>query len=911
MDTSLLDLLYRVGDEASNSSYTHMLLAGEGKKWSIKANKYNEFWSKYCQLVGDYSPSLYLAERPTDTLPIMTKCRIRFNKDSKSDILFGNNFILQFVSCHQQLITELIKLSDAKLELVACYLCSETSWMEDNMEVIEIMVQFPYCRVDRKYQKEVFRPRLIQDLKACNIISKLPRQPEDDWGVMFSCLDLEKPIPMYGSKEKVIQSRLILEEIYSYITQHHIDNEEEPVYELDVFRPNHHSHVVNNLVQGDMFKMTEIGKDNEDKYTEFWLPAFLSIYYSPAMCHPKEEKLRVDKCKSSNISPENKKSKTDLNVERAHIFLPMVSADRSNIRGFCMDIGKALYTIHGGGDDGLYTWIKFCQKGEALSDDECESLYDTFEDNHITLHTLAWYAREDSFDHYNEWHKNWCVEAFRKASSGLDADVIEAIWRCFWLEHVCSSIEKNTWYAFNQNKWRRQDAANRLYDSIQTNFLSKIENYRTQISRSIQESMDENYRASNEIEMKKLTRLIYLLKRDRQVEAYIKASRRIFYKEKFNEIKDTNVYVMGMVDCVLEACQDEILARPGKPEDFVTMTTGKRFPRGFNWNHSQVKKVMKWMRQVFRQQDLRDYFLKYMSSFFIGKNLDKIFVVFTGKGNNSKSMIAKLIHLSFGEYIKELPVSVISARTSNPGNANPEIFRMKNARGALMAEPDEDVAIKAGPFKRISAGTDKIFARDLHDSGADMDITFKPILMCNEIPPIIGAKEAEENRFRGIPFLSTWKVDAPEDEEDQFDKGIFKMDSAFDDQIPSMASAFLWVLTQYFKKYRAEGLVEPDIIKKTNREYFDSNNIFAHYLSDKVIEALDEKGHVDTRASLTVQEMYESFKKWYISNYPNMKIPSSKDFRSEMLKKIGSQKRVGGRNVWEGFRLVGDEAISL
>ena len=202
------------------------------------------------------------------------------------------------------------------------------------------------------------------------------------------------------------------------------------------------------------------------------------------------------------------------------------------------------------------------------------------------------------------------------------------------------------------------------------------------------------------------------------------------------------------------------------------------------------------MRQVFTDDGLRDYFLKMSASCLKGRNSDKVFPIWTGEGNNSKSMIVKLFEACFGTYCIKFPTSVITGKRTQSSAPMPEMARAKSTRAAIIQEPDDDEVIRGGMLKELTGG-DSFFARALHENGGDVQAMFKLILMCNKIPPIPTGGKAVKNRTRILPFMSTWVTNAPESEEEQFQRRLFKMDPFFEKQIPNLAKAFMWVLVRY------------------------------------------------------------------------------------------------------------------
>ena len=203
-----------------------------------------------------------------------------------------------------------------------------------------------------------------------------------------------------------------------------------------------------------------------------------------------------------------------------------------------------------------------------------------------------------------------------------------------------------------------------------------------------------------------------------------------------------------------------------------------------------VLKMLTYLGKVFPDKELMDYFGKLIAASLKGKNSDKIFPIHTGKGNNSKSMIKKLIEAAFGDYVITFPTSVFTGAKAGSG-PEPAISRSAFAHVAFVQEPDSDVPFKSGTIKEMSGG-DRFFSRSLFSEGGEISPMFTLNLMCNVIPIMLDSGDAMRNRVRVLPYLSTWVRNPPKNPEDQYRERKFLLDPFFEKQIPEMAPAFLW-----------------------------------------------------------------------------------------------------------------------
>jgi phage/plasmid-associated DNA primase len=187
----------------------------------------------------------------------------------------------------------------------------------------------------------------------------------------------------------------------------------------------------------------------------------------------------------------------------------------------------------------------------------------------------------------------------------------------------------------------------------------------------------------------------------------------------------------------------------------------------------------------------------------------------------------------------------------------------------------------------------------LNENGEDIELTIKLIMSANNIPNITEPDEAIKNRVKIIPFGSVWCANAPISEEEQMATRTFKMDPDFEKRIPILASAFLWILVQYFPKYCAEGLKDPQSVIDYTREYWNNNDIIGKFVSDNVKEAYVSEGVRDMNSKVTMNELYTEFKTWFRSSYPQDRLPNRDVVRADFIKRWGRS----GSDGWIGLFL--------
>lgn len=907
MDQTLLDLL-RTHNEPNSQEFTHITTYGPNSKWSIPDAKYESFWKSYCQLVHNNNKNLCLAELPKKHMPIMAEFTLKFHPidgssgtDSEN---YGYDFLLSVVYCFQQAILRTLQPSDSGMELLCCVLESEDC-VEDNLIVSRFKLQFPYCKTLSTVQTRVLRPLVLQILRTENVISRLSHQPVNDWETIIDPLTVEKHCMMYGSSHLPNVSPLQLEHIFWRVEHENIDTSHIQEMEIDdSFYMVNHEHVQNGIITQNLFM------DTDDK--DFWIPMFLSVGYWKIITHAKQTPPQILKIAPSPNSNQNGLSKSRSGesletredfTELAEKFLPMLSRDRVESDHYWLDVGKSLYGTFEGSSRGLELWTRFTEQSDNHSSDECNTLYQGFyENNNHTVKTLAWYARLDSPDEYDRWHKEWYTPYLEAATSCLDADVAEALYRVYWLDFACSSLSKTSLYHYRNNIWKRLDNGHTLRSMMSGDFISIFEKFRTVVSIKIQDSTDHRFKDSAEILVKKISNLIVKLKKRNFKNNVLNECLEKFYIEDFENKLDSNPDLMGMVNGIMEACETEAVVRPGKPEDYVSKSTGLIWRNDLHWKHPLVIRLLEWLTKVFPNKQLLDYFGKISGSCIKGKNSDKLFPIMTGQGDNSKSMIKKVFESAFGAYCITFPTTLFTTKRA-AGGPDPAVARSKFAHIAFAQEPDADDPLKNGTIKEMTGG-DKFFARFLQDNGGEIAPMFTLILMCNTVPIIPHSDKAMKNRVRLIPYLSTWVSKPPGSIDEQYKQRLFKKDPYFEAQIPELAPAFMWYLTQMYAKYRKEGLQEPEIVTQTTTEYWNDNDIYLQFINENIERAYvksDGKGEkvIDEEASITISDMYSRFRDWFKESFSGLKVPDRPIVKGELESRMGKTHQ----RKWLGIKM--------
>jgi len=914
MDNELLDLLRTCGGDSERNSedYTHTSLYGPTREWSVLEMKHEQFWRKYCDLAqspGNNPKRLCLAENPRKHMPVLVDLTFKFHPLETSEEPFGDGFVLSIIYCYQQVIKKTLKIDARCTQLICCVLKAETV-VEDNLTVCHLRLQFPYCKTVAQLQSHLIRPLVLQMLRTTNAFARLESQPMNEWEDIIDPLSVEKPVTLYGSSTTPATPKYVLEYILPEIQKENITQERSIDNELEnTFFAKNHEHIGNGTMSEECMLQVDEDDENEEAYLdhEYWLPFFLSIYYIREITLPKNDVPKENlnsSYGSSSKSSNNKKGYSFSEEEKdtpeylATVFLGLLDKKRALEEHYWLIIGKALHSAFSADERGSEKWAQFTKtqwegerdRSKMKTEEDCHNTYENFITTNYSIKTLAFYAREDNPKEYNKWHEAWCFKSLQNALSCTHADVADALYRVCWLEFACSKLSKTTFYQFRKGTWKKLDSGHSLKTYISREFISSLEKLRIDILMQVRGEVDKNTKDAAEVQVQKICTLITKLKnRSFKSNIFGECAER-FYVEKFEESLDSNPEILGCVNCVLQVLEKKVVPRTGIPEDFVSRTSSCIFNFSMHEKHPCYLKLMSYLGKVFPDKELMHYFGKLIASSLKGRNSDKIFAVHSGRGNNSKSMIKKLVECVFGDYVISIPTSFFTNIKS--GGPQPEIARSKYAHIAFFQEPDAEVPLRAGTIKELTGG-DKFFARFLNSDGGEIAPMFTLHLMCNTIPPMSDSGPAMRNRVKIIPYLSSWSADAPKDTDQQYMERTFLLDPDFEKQLPEMAPAFLWwLVTKMYPEYCAEGIKETTLVKKYTSEYWSNNDPYTLFVSENLEKVyrkeLNDQGKKVANADviLTLVNVYTRFRDWYGTNY-KFNVPERSIFKNEMESRIG------------------------
>ncbi|ABO37304.1 ATPase [Heliothis virescens ascovirus 3e] len=217
---------------------------------------------------------------------------------------------------------------------------------------------------------------------------------------------------------------------------------------------------------------------------------------------------------------------------------------------------------------------------------------------------------------------------------------------------------------------------------------------------------------------------------------------------------DDNDNIIAFKDMVF--CRDTLTLRKGTPEDMISRCLNCNYVPYDELTDEVRKFVNDFFTSLFPDPEVKEYFLLSVAQIFRGSNIFKQYMVWTGVGNNGKSVLIRMFECLLGPLLVKLSKSVLISNKMDVGSVNPDMCKLQGVRLAVTDEIAGSDDINVGQAKLLS-GNDTFMARDLYMKSAEMEpikAQFIPIIVCNDLPSLREPDEAAWKRFHIIPFDS-------------------------------------------------------------------------------------------------------------------------------------------------------------
>lgn len=912
MDKALYSLLKQT--KCNGSEYTHVSMGSRSGQYYLSASSDPDFYQIYNKMIDSNLP-VCLAEKQGDYTPLLGDIDIKVEVDNHisncNDVrtLYTNEELLGIIKCFQDAIKKNVIVSGDKYpkRILTCVVLEKKPYTVNNYLKNGFHLHFPYLFLEKNKVKNVLIPKIKENIAnyRCGNGKKLfenyTENPENFVDDVTSKCWL-----MYGSSKSDSFKPYKLTEIYN-----HSLVQIEP---LEAF------------TMGDFFTREEERIRVNSTNVLTLLPQLLSVSSIKKEVFniktPVELKVPTKvflKQKLKNI--EENTDQIRKNLIYAKNLLKILKKSRADEYNSWWDIGIILFNIGHGCEEAFRLWNRWSKNSDNYDEDACLELWSKMEKRDPTfgqvkgMGSLRWYAKKDNPTKYNEFIEN-CHGLFLDKDDLLnsvlsakiittDAPFARLLFDIFSDTYVFSD---NGWYSFNGIVWSPVKNQLKEFRDKLEDIALKYEEFKKVIfdllyrENTNQHSSQESDEEPEEIiELSKKEKVILTLKRQEINKAKNKLEnftsqngilnycQVLFYNEEFFELLDENPLIIAFKNGVFDF--ETLTFRNGLQSDYISKTLNIIYDKNLTKESLEVKKLKDFLYKICPDKSVRKYFIDQTCEVFRGGNRDKIAMFWTGNGNNGKSVTQRLFETMIGKKLAiKLSTSVLTERIQ-PGQPNPQLTRLRGGvRWGVFDEWGRTEQILSGSLN-VLTGCDSLPCRDLFQKGSETsDFTpmFKLLCICNELPCLKDAVDATWDRIRIIPFESkfvSWEK-CPPTEEEQREKKIFLCDTEITqkDRMKSLAKALGWYLIKTFIKKeekRRNGTYVPIIPDKVNDaklKYQTKCDMLAFFMEDTFIKTNESKHKV------TFEDMYVSFKNWYINSFSGKLVTLNKHEFIDMVK---------------------------
>ena len=584
-----------------------------------------------------------------------------------------------------------------------------------------------------------------------------------------------------------------------------------------------------------------------------------------------------------------------------------LSAERFNSHDERTNVGHCLKNIHPDLED---VWYEFCAQRQDGKYDPREVTGKWMGFNFrndgakLGVGSLRHWSRTDNPDGYLKIEK-LNIESLLDAATDTQTehDMAQVVHAKFRDEFKCARFSASAWYWFAGHTWRETDKGVslqcRLSSDVFRDFFRKEAEMSTQMQ-AINPCPDGKHDPSGcdwcKMDKKRqaYAHMRKQLRMTRFKENVMKECRELFLDEEFANKVDENKNLIAFSNGVFDTLTFEF--RDGKPEDYISFCTNLEYHPDRPYDSFPCwQELNKFIHDVLPDQDVREYFLAYLSTSLSGNNEAQKFHILTGTGSNGKSMLMNLMSTAMGDYACKAPISLLTQARNKSAAAAPELVRMKGRRFVTMQEPDEQVPLNTGLMKEL-ASSEKITARDLYAGSKqmlDFDLQARFNLACNEKPKINTQDGGTWRRLVVVNFVSKFVADPRLAHEKPIDESFVQKS-----QSKEWAEAFLSYLVHlYIKGKGYRKLVPPEKVMEYTSEYKEDSDVIAKFLREKIHANLPLEEGEQERAPTKWGEISAEFVQWKRTNEPTSKAVTA-DLKKQLEATYG--KAVGNR--WSSFR---------
>ena len=509
-------------------------------------------------------------------------------------------------------------------------------------------------------------------------------------------------------------------------------------------------------------------------------------------------------------------------------------------------------------------------------------------------------AKQDNFAKFNEYiiglsKYEYKVLNFNQIKYHLNNDergMCEMFYKLFHQRIVCYGPEDNLEiYFWNGDIWQKDE--NQMCQYLFQHYVSQnLDYFNKQVLYEIKQLDPSD---------PKVEEYYGLLKSSSAMRKSCNRSK--FSKQCFKNTLGANLLNNPDFKDMINGDPDSIAVRNGN----IDLKTGKLVNRKFDDYNTffldieyeedmKTPNMDKFMDDIMlNQKDIIEFLSTFLGYTITGHNKEQKFSVWYGdKGSNGKSVLAKLLDKTFGEYFTILDSEIFSVKKGTAGTATTHLNYIQDKRFGIMDESNKNEEMNEGLIKRITGGT-KLRIRKLHKESELIEVALVPIILSN-FKPKVSTDPALFRRLILIEFEAQFLDDETDIKYDPNNPRHKWKDADIDNKISE--NEVLSYFVRYSAKWYQSGqkLKVPDKIKKYNKKFQYNCNVVNKFLDNECMLVVDNDDALQSKYFTQTIVLYNKFVDYCRLNNEVNKIPKN-EFEGILLEKNILQMR----NDYEEF----------
>jgi len=536
-------------------------------------------------------------------------------------------------------------------------------------------------------------------------------------------------------------------------------------------------------------------------------------------------------------------------------------------------------------------FIEFSKKCSSKFDEQgCRNEWKRVKNVYLGIGTLHKWAKEDNPSKYREITREQLSKFMFLSTNQIHTDVARYIYEKYKYEFKCSSIVYSRWYYYNNNKWKLNERGNELKKKMSSEVAQDYSEYGILCSNKANEYKEEgSEKDSLQVHSKKSLELVTKLKTQSYKNVVFAECMELFYDENFEDKLDSNNNLLHFNNGVYDLDKNEF--REGYLEDNITLSTGINFiEQPDSEDNEKICYVEELINKILPVEEVSRYVLILLASFLHGYNKDQKIHIWTGSGNNGKSILIDFYKKTVGGYYGSMPITALTQDLAGSEQASSVLAETRGKRIILLDENDSDSEIQVG-FMRQLTGCDEITARKLFSNPITFRPQFKIVLTCNELPRIPYADDHIWCRIRVVEFISHFC-----DEPNPNKRYEFQIDRELPNKLEDCREVFMYMLIQiYQNSCKINGIKEPEEVGphichlKIDKDY----NIYSQFVEESLRE--------DPNSKIGIDDIFSRFKMFLQDNNYDTRKYTRRELEKRLTKIIG---RCNKAKKWKGWKLV-------